>query len=180
VNSTPENTNPETNPGPAPGRVLIVEDDPSTAFIFKRLLQRDGYELSHAADGEAALQELAQKKYDAVILDLMMPKIDGLQVLKRLRLESLNQMVPVIVITAARLRVAEEEALRYGAKLFLDKTQTDQMVEGLRKIMKERATSPANTLRMATPGLMEPQRRQDPAPAKPLSQTLNKIFRGLA
>jgi CheY-like chemotaxis protein len=118
-------------------------------MLFKSLLQKEGYDVIHCVDGQAALDAVSREKFDAVVLDLMMPRIDGIQVLKALRSAPTNPLVPVIIITAARLKVVEDEALRFGAKLYLDKTQTAEMLEGLRKIMAERAANTGPTLRMA-------------------------------
>ena len=179
MNANPTYSSASANPAPNAPRVLIVEDDASMAFILRKQLEREGYELAHAGDGEAALQELAKVKYDAVVLDLMMPKMDGLQMLKKLRTETFNQMVPVIGITAARLKAVEEEALRYGAKLFLDKTQTDQLLAGLRKIMQE-VRRPGRELAHGGAGSQTTDRSSpppDPAATKSLAGTFGRLFR---
>jgi CheY-like chemotaxis protein len=129
--------------------VLLVEDEPCMTHLYTNLLRKEGYTVEHCADGEAALQALEKNRFDAVVLDLMMPKIDGLQVLKTIRTLPRNRLIPVIVVTAARLKVAEDEALRFGAKLYLDKGETAKMIEGLRKIMSERPANHDDSLRMA-------------------------------
>jgi CheY-like chemotaxis protein len=143
--SSPEET---TVAQPAP-HVLLVEDDACTAMLFKHLLQKAGYRVTHCADGQAALDLVPREKFDAVVLDLMMPRVDGIQVLKALRIAPANPLVPVIIMSSVRLKVVEDEALRFGAKLYLDKTQTAEMLEALRKIMAERASVTGLTLQMA-------------------------------
>jgi CheY-like chemotaxis protein len=134
-----------------PPRILIVEDDACTALLFKNLLQKEGYQIQHCADGEAALQILAKEPFDAVVLDLLMPRVDGMQVLKEMRASTDHALTPAVIITAAKMRVLEDVARRYGVKFFLDKTQTDKLRSGLREIMAERTTSSGNKLRLAPP-----------------------------
>jgi two-component system OmpR family response regulator len=132
-------------------RILLVEDDACTAMLFKSLLQREGYLVQHCLNGEAALQALWAAKFDAVVLDLMMPGMDGMQVLKKMRSLPDHTQTPVVVMTAARLQMVEEEARKHGAKLYLEKTQSDKLVAGLRAILAERtAAGGASKLRMAS------------------------------
>jgi two-component system alkaline phosphatase synthesis response regulator PhoP len=156
-----------TQPPPSNSKILIVEDDACAALLFKSVLQREGYAIQHCADGEAALQLLGQEKFDAVVLDLMMPRVDGMQVLKQMRSSVEHALTPVIVITAARLKVLEEAATRYNARFFLDKTQTDKLASCLKEIMAERgANSTGPRLRMASPAPLGDGATKAPAPAK--------------
>src|SRR6478735_55471 len=66
-------------------RVLIVDDEPAVRAALDRALRLDGYEITLAADGREALDSLADSRHDAVVLDVAMPGIDGLQVCRRLR-----------------------------------------------------------------------------------------------
>lgn len=153
---------------PTTPKVLVVEDDPCAALLCKILLEKEGYQVEHCLDGEAGLQAFARQRFDAVILDLMMPKIDGMQVLKSIRSSSSNPLVPVIILTAARLKVVEEVAAQLGAKLYLEKTEHDKMIKGLREIMAERAATNSTALRMASAAPIEPRRpgtTPRPAPA---------------
>jgi CheY-like chemotaxis protein len=155
------------NPSPTTNRsVLLVEDDACTAVLFKNILQREGYTVQHICDGEAAMQVLWQNRFDAVVLDLMMPKLDGVQVLKAMRSLPEHVSTPVIIITAAKLKMVEAEAQRYGAKLFLDKTQTDKLIAGLRQIMAE--TLPGQSgLRMAPLAPLQADGKPQTAPPAP-------------
>ena len=87
-------------------RVLVVDDDPKTVRLIQAYLQKDGYRVATAFDGKEAL-ELAQKvRPDLVVLDLMLPEIDGLDVCRLLRADS---PVPIIMLTA---RTTEEDKLQ--------------------------------------------------------------------
>ncbi|MER5305237.1 response regulator transcription factor [Streptomyces lasiicapitis] len=85
-------------PPPAPGaRVLVVDDDRTVAEVVTGYLDRAGYEVEHAEDGPTALERAAARRPDLVVLDLMLPGMDGLEVCRRLRE---RVPVPVIMLTA--------------------------------------------------------------------------------
>ena len=79
-------------------RLLIVEDDSRLGSVLLRGLRENGYAVDHAGDGNAALERLGANDYDAVVLDLMIPGVDGMEVCRRLRAE--RAAVPVLMLTA--------------------------------------------------------------------------------
>ena len=81
-------------------RVLIVDDDPDVVRTFAHMLRLEGYEVSTALDGEAALREVETSRPDAVLLDLRMPLTDGLTFLRRLRAQEGQRHTPVAIVTA--------------------------------------------------------------------------------
>src|SRR4051794_34361995 len=81
----------------AQGRVLGVEDEPMVTEVVGRYLQREGFDVSLAGDGEEALRLVRVEHPDLVVLDLMLPKIDGLEVCRTLRKDS---RIPIIMLTA--------------------------------------------------------------------------------
>ncbi|MGW1519742.1 response regulator transcription factor [Streptomyces sp. NPDC002287] len=85
------------SPPTPPARILVVDDDPTVAEVVTGYLRRAGHSVAHAADGPAALDRAAQDDPDLVVLDLMLPGIDGLEVCRRLRAE---RPLPVIMLTA--------------------------------------------------------------------------------
>ncbi|WP_042372293.1 response regulator transcription factor [Streptacidiphilus neutrinimicus] len=87
-------------PAPVPRRILVVDDDPTVAEVVSGYLQRAGYAVDRAVDGRAALERAAALHPDLVVLDLMLPEIDGLEVCRRLRAEPLSQAVPIVMLTA--------------------------------------------------------------------------------
>ena len=140
----------------APFRVLIVEDSVCTSFLYRMRFEKEGFLTEVSVDGEDALRKLAITKFDAVVLDLMLPKIDGMQVLQEMR-QSVGQgagaenlFTPVIIITSVRLGFVQEHAQRYRIKCFLDKAEVDKLVNGLRELKQERDSS-VPALRMAAP-----------------------------
>ena len=94
-------------------RVLVVDDDEAVRRSISNALSRDGYEVATAADGPAALQNLTRTRPDAIVLDILMPEPNGLEVCRRLR--SRGDHVPILMLTA-RDRVADRVAgLNAGA-----------------------------------------------------------------
>ncbi|MEA2311122.1 MAG: two-component system, OmpR family, response regulator MprA [Solirubrobacteraceae bacterium] len=79
-------------------RILVVDDEPAVRATLERALRVDGYEVALAADGEAALDLLSSTEVDAVVLDVMMPRLDGLEVCGRLR--AAGDRTPVLMLTA--------------------------------------------------------------------------------
>jgi two-component system response regulator MprA len=118
------------------GRVLVVEDDEAIADVLRRTLRQEGHEVRSAADGVAALALAEEFVPDLVILDLGLPKLDGSEVLRRLRKES---DVPILVLTArAELddRVGELDA---GADDYLVKPfERAELLARLRALMRRR------------------------------------------
>jgi len=98
-------------------RVLVVEDEPRIAAFLVKGLTRGGYRVDHTGRGSVALERVAAGDCDLLLLDLGLPDVDGLEVLRRLR--GAGHTIPVIVLTA---RAADREAgLRLGADEFLVK-----------------------------------------------------------
>ncbi|MBB4933378.1 DNA-binding response OmpR family regulator [Lipingzhangella halophila] len=87
----------DTPQGPQTGRILVVEDDPTVAEVVVGYLDRAGYVVDHASDGHAALQYAARHWPELVVLDLMLPGMDGLDVCRTLRTRG---PVPVVMLTA--------------------------------------------------------------------------------
>ena len=100
-------------------RLLVVEDEHSLREDIARKLRLSGYEVDACADGEAALEALAAERYDLVLLDLNLPKVDGMQVLRTLRRHDLETCV---LILSARSEISDKvEGLDAGANDYLSK-----------------------------------------------------------
>jgi len=99
-------------------RILVVDDEPAILSLLRRILQPEGYDVVAAANGEQALVLLEGTKPDLVLLDIMMPGLDGFQILDRIRQHC---DVPVIVLTAKHEVTTEHEALRLGADDYMRK-----------------------------------------------------------
>jgi signal transduction histidine kinase/DNA-binding response OmpR family regulator len=108
---------------PAGGGVLVVDDDEAVRRLVYETLGEDGFELREAGDGEAALAEIERRRPDALVLDLMMPKVDGFAVLDRLQRDARTRLLPVIVLTAKRLSAEERGLLQQRAVALLEKSR---------------------------------------------------------
>src|ERR1700722_5959480 len=104
-----------------PPRILAVDDVPNNLEIVRVRLEAEGYEVITAADGEDALARMHGSEPDLVLLDIMMPKLDGIAVLKQFRQERPNRFVPVILVTAKDDTHDIVEGLEAGGDEYLTK-----------------------------------------------------------
>ena len=95
--------------------ILVVDDDITLMEMYVERLKMDGAIILQAKDGEEALARVAEGKPDCILLDIMMPKIDGLTVLKKLKADSATAKIPVIVLTALADDQKKKEATDLGA-----------------------------------------------------------------
>lgn len=100
-------------------RVLVVDDDPTVSDVVRRYLEREGYQVTLAADGQAALASFTRHRPDLVVLDLMLPGIDGLEVCRRLRAG--GDGVPIVMLTALGEELDRITGLQLGADDYLTK-----------------------------------------------------------
>ena len=83
-----------------PARILVVDDNETNRDILMTRLEKHGYELLQAADGEEALASVAQHQPDLILLDVKMPKLDGIEVCRRLKSDPSLPFMPIILVTA--------------------------------------------------------------------------------
>lgn len=100
-------------------RILVVEDDKRLAATLRRGLEAEGFAVDNALDGEQALWLAAENPYDAIVLDIMLPKVNGFQVCARLREQ--GNWTPILMLTAKAGELDEAEALDTGADDYLTK-----------------------------------------------------------
>jgi two-component system alkaline phosphatase synthesis response regulator PhoP len=100
-------------------RILVVDDEPSITKLVSFNLEKAGYDVDTAADGQAALEKVQDIQPDLIVLDLMLPKVDGLEVCKRLRQE--NNHIPVIMLTAKDEELDRVLGLELGADDYVTK-----------------------------------------------------------
>jgi adenylate cyclase len=105
----------------APPRILIVDDNATNRDILAARLNAQGYQLTQAADGEQALAAAAETNPDLILLDIMMPKVDGLEVCRRLKTNPHTRFIPIILITARSSTKDVVEGLEAGADEYLTK-----------------------------------------------------------
>jgi two-component system response regulator MprA len=130
-------------------RILVVDDDPGISDSLERALRREGYTVATAQDGEAALTSVAAEPPDAMILDVAMPRLDGLSVCRRLRAD--GNALPILVLTARHSLGDRVAGLDAGADDYLVKPfALEELLARLRSILRRAApASDADTLTLA-------------------------------
>jgi two-component system response regulator MprA len=129
-------------------KVLVVDDEPAVRHALRRVLALEGYDVELASDGGEALRWLAASTPDAVILDVLMPEVDGLEVCRRLR--RIDQDTPVLMLTVRDGVRHTVEGLDAGADDYLTKPfEIDELLARLRALLRRRASGDATVLRFA-------------------------------
>jgi two-component system response regulator MprA len=127
-------------------RILVVDDEPSVRDALDRALRLDGYKVKLAPDGRAALEALADDPPDAVVLDVLMPAPDGLEVCRRLR--AAGDRTPVLLLTARDAVPDRVKGLDAGADDYLVKPfALEELSARLRALLRRTGTPQAETLR---------------------------------
>ena len=142
-------------------RILLAEDERSLSRAVTALLERNHYAVGAVYDGAEALDYLEGGNYDALILDIMMPKVDGLEVLRRLRRES---AMPVIMLTARDTVVDKVSGLDMGADDYITKPfAIEELLARIRAALRKRpaqAAEPPRSLLTAGPLTMDTDRHE--------------------
>src|SRR2546426_2725137 len=127
-------------------KVLIVENNPIVPHIYKTRLEKEGYQPQVAADGQSGFYRIHEFEPDAVLLDLMLPKMNGLDILKKIRAEAKFSKIPVVVFTNAYVPNMINEAFQAGAtQVFNKATLTPrQILDALNNIIASYANPPSN------------------------------------
>jgi two-component system OmpR family response regulator len=129
-------------------RILLVEAEADLAATLRKTLAESGFSVDVAADGEEALWQAEATAYDAIVLDLMIPIVDGWEVLKRIRTR--GDRSPVLVLTARDATIDKVRALDSGADDYLTKPFTlDELLARIRALIRRAAVSPAPVIRLA-------------------------------
>ena len=117
-------------------RVLVIEDDADISGVLRRSLDKEGYDVRIAADGETALDEAGDFEPDAVVLYLGLPKLDGVEVCRRLRREG---DMPILILTARDALDARVEGLDSGADDYLVKPfEREELLARMRALLRRR------------------------------------------
>ena len=104
-----------------PARILVADDNETNRDILATRLEANGYEVLHAADGEEALAVTRERRPDLILLDIMMPKLDGIEVCKRLKADATVPFTPIVLVTAKAESGDVVEGLDAGADEYLTK-----------------------------------------------------------
>ena len=122
-------------------RILLAEDEPNIVESISFLLKRAGLDVDTETDGMAALSSALENTPDVVILDVMMPGIDGFEALRRLRADERGRDVPVVVLSAKGQRTMRETAEEAGANVFMAKPFSNaELVDTVLRLAGEEPT----------------------------------------
>jgi CheY-like chemotaxis protein len=126
----------EARAGAAP-QILVVEDDATTRDMLRRMLEREGWGVDEADNGESALGRIAERRPDLILLDLMMPRMDGFELIGALRAATLWRSIPVVVLTAMDLTLADRQRLNGYVERVLQKGayQYDELLREVRDLV---------------------------------------------
>jgi len=117
------------------GRVLVVDDEPFMIRLIEIVLERDGYGMIRAGNGSEAIETARREQPVLIIMDGMMPKMDGLTALRVLKEDPELRHIPVILLTANPGRFSPEEATSSGATVFLTKPfSPTQLLDEVRRL----------------------------------------------
>jgi CheY-like chemotaxis protein len=111
---------------PRNGRILVVDDDPHVVDMVRQLLEEDPYEIVAARDGQEALDAVARRQPDVILLDLLMPHMDGFTVIEHLQQDPQFRQIPVIVLTAKSLSAGEQTLLDQSVVKVVQKMGLDR------------------------------------------------------
>jgi DNA-binding response OmpR family regulator len=133
--------------GDAKMRILVVDDDTRLTQLLQMVFESRGYGVTIANDGEQALESLEQELPEAILLDLMLPGVSGLEVCKRIRANPRTSFIPIIVITAKYDTRTRRELMDAGANEYLVKPfRPSELIKVTRQVVTESASSVVNVL----------------------------------
>lgn len=120
-------------------KILFVEDEEALQRTFGDILQRENYQIIKALNGEDGLRLAKSEKPDLVILDLILPKMKGFEVLQALKKDEETKNIPVIILTNLEKPQDVEKALDLGATTYLVKTKyaLEEIIDKIKKVFKE-------------------------------------------
>lgn len=126
-------------------RILVVEDEIQIATILKIELEYEGYEVLLAHTGKSGLEAALQENLDLVLLDVMLPELNGIEVLRRIRNE--NSLLPIILLTARNITMDKVAGLDQGANDYITKPfEIDELLARIRSAIRHNSIA-ANALR---------------------------------
>ena len=121
-------------------RILVIEDDPGALRLAQYVLQYEGYEVLTATNGLAGLKKARSEQLDLVILDVMLPGVDGFEICHRLRAEPQTAQLPILMLSAKAQAVDLAMGLKVGADDYLSKpTDAAEIIRRVKKLLAGKA-----------------------------------------
>ena len=152
-----------------PDKILLVEDEEKLARVVELELRYEGYEVEKAFDGREGLEKALSGGFDLILLDIMLPSMSGMEVLRRLRRES---QVPVIMVTARDTVVDKVSGLDSGADDYITKPfEIEELLARIRAALRKRPARQEGTVLTAGPLTMDPERHEVTVKGTPVELT---------
>lgn len=121
-------------------RVLVAEDEPNIVETLSFLLERAGFSVDVEANGRKALDRVLEEPPHVLVLDVMLPDMDGYEILRRLRADRRSSDIPVLMLTAKGQREDRDTALEYGANMFVTKPFANaEIIDAVRSLAGDTA-----------------------------------------
>ncbi len=118
-------------------RILIVDDEPNIVIPLEFLMKREGYDVETAGDGEAALRAVAERQPDLVILDVMLPRMNGFEVCRELRRDPRSQGLKILMLSAKGRESEVAKGLDVGADAYVTKPfSTRELMARIRELVR--------------------------------------------
>lgn len=150
-------------------KILLVEDEEKLARVVELELRYEGYEVEKAFDGRDGLEKALSGGFDLVLLDIMLPSLSGMEVLRRLRRES---QVPVIMVTARDTVVDKVAGLDSGADDYITKPfEIEELLARIRAALRKRPVRQESAVLTAGPLTMDPERHEVTVKGTPVELT---------
>lgn len=150
-------------------KILLVEDEEKLARVVELELRYEGYEVEKAFDGREGLEKALSGGFDLILLDIMLPSLSGMEVLRRLRRES---QVPVIMVTARDTVVDKVSGLDSGADDYITKPfEIEELLARIRAALRKRPVRQESAVLTAGPLTMDPERHEVTVKGTPVELT---------
>lgn len=121
-----------------PKKVLIVDDEPNIVLSLEFLMEEAGYHVRSVRDGREALDAVRQEVPDLILLDIMLPKLDGYEVCREIRANAAWNDIRIIMLTAKGREVDQEKGIAFGADEYITKPfSTREVVERVKNILEQ-------------------------------------------
>ncbi len=123
--------------------ILLIEDEPTLQKRIEEALAKEGYQIENAMDGETGLQKAKELKPELIILDIILPKKDGFEVLKELKQDESTKNIPVVILTNLESSNDVKKALELGATTYLVKAnyELSEIIEKIKEIINNKETA---------------------------------------
>ncbi|UCB49802.1 MAG: response regulator, partial [Deltaproteobacteria bacterium] len=123
---------------PAPCQVLLVEDDANMRDLLRRMLEKEGWAVAEAENGRAALERIAEEEPALILLDLMMPEMDGFELVAELRKHEVWRSIPIVVLTGKNITSEDRFRLNGKVKKVLQKESYtwEELLDDVRELLQ--------------------------------------------